>query len=302
MTNFITISPTSGANDGTFQLVPSTNTSSNSRTQTISVTSGGIVRKIIVTQGKRYITFKDSTVKSLCIANYSSDGIGVTYEDAAAVTTLGSIFSNNTSITSFDELQFFTGLTTINSSAFEYCYNLGKITIPTSVTTIGNSAFRGCNSLTIMDLTKITSVGSYAFANCIGGQLTISSSIVSIGDYAFSSLSDLTSLTFEEGLQTIGEYAFYNSNTTGIISLDLPSTITSIGNKAFYGCSNMQEVEISAVTPPTLGSDVFYYSKVTSGSTSIVKYVNNIHVLSDSLSLYKSSWSDYSSIILGDYE
>ena len=71
------------------------------------------------------------------------------------------------SITSFEELQYFTGLTSIGQEAFQGCSQLNSIIIPESVQTIGNNAFDGCTNLTsILIPTNVTSIGNNAFANC----------------------------------------------------------------------------------------------------------------------------------------
>ena len=55
----------------------------------------------------KYIVFKDPVVEQICVSNFSSDGVGVTEEDAAKVTSIDTIFRENTEIVSFDELQYF---------------------------------------------------------------------------------------------------------------------------------------------------------------------------------------------------
>ena len=60
----------------------------------------------------KYIQFADPVVEQICIANFSSDGIGVTYEDAAGPfpeSLQSGLFNGNTQIVSFEELQYFTG-------------------------------------------------------------------------------------------------------------------------------------------------------------------------------------------------
>lgn len=65
------------------------------------------------------ITFADAKVKALCVANWDADGNGeLSMAEAAAVTSLGRVFEDNDDITSFDELQYFTGLTAIGANAF----------------------------------------------------------------------------------------------------------------------------------------------------------------------------------------
>ena len=95
------------------------------------------------------ITFADSNVKALCVANWDTNGDGELSEsEAAAVTNLGTVFKNKTGITSFNELQYFTGLTSINYEAFYDCSGLTSVIIPNSVTEIDQNAFRKCWVLT----------------------------------------------------------------------------------------------------------------------------------------------------------
>ena len=78
-----------------------------------------------------------------------TDGDGELSEDeAAAVTDLDDVFSENTDIVSFDELRYFTGLTSIGSTDFFDCGSLTSVHIPSSVTAIGKNAFRACDNLT----------------------------------------------------------------------------------------------------------------------------------------------------------
>ena len=51
---------------------------------------------------------------------------------------------------------------------------------------------------------------------------------------------DITSVRFNEGLQKIEHYAFYNCKS--LVSITLPSTLVEIGTNAFYGCNNLREV------------------------------------------------------------
>ena len=58
-------------------------------------------------------------------------------------------------------------VTSIGSSAFEYCDSLTSITIPNSVTSIGDFAFSDCSSLTSITIpNNVTSIGDSAFSNC----------------------------------------------------------------------------------------------------------------------------------------
>ena len=94
------------------------------------------------------ITFADPKVKAICVVNWDTSGDGeLSKTEAAAVTSLGDVFMGNSEITSFDELQYFTGLTTIPDYAFSGCGSLKSIRLPKSLTSIGEYAFEDCTSL-----------------------------------------------------------------------------------------------------------------------------------------------------------
>ena len=83
------------------------------------------------------ITFVDANVKAICVENWDTDGDSeLSMDEAVAVTSIGTLFKNNDQITSFDELQYFTGLTTIEEGAFEDCTSLVSVLIPERVSTV----------------------------------------------------------------------------------------------------------------------------------------------------------------------
>jgi len=54
---------------------------------------------------------------------------------------------------------------------------------------------------------------------------------------------DITSVQFKEGVQKIGDRAFYNC--TSLESITVPSTVTEIGYNAFLRCCNLREVTLN---------------------------------------------------------
>ena len=90
------------------------------------------------------IHFDDPVVKALCIQNWDTNGDGeLSYKEAAAITDISNIFQS-TAIESFDELEYFIGITQIGENAFSYCSNLTNIILPKQIIEIGKSAFIRC--------------------------------------------------------------------------------------------------------------------------------------------------------------
>ncbi len=212
------------------------------------------------------ISFVDPAVKAICVTQWDTDSDGeLSYAEAAAVTTLnpsglfnGNVFFNNTEITSFNELEYFTELTSINDYAFYGCNNLTSVTLPHGVTSIGNSAFYNCSGLTSVTIgNSVTSIGDSAFNHCTSlTSVTIGNSVTSIGSYAFGSCSGLTSVTIPDSVTSIGSTAFYNCS--GLTSVTIGNSVTSIDSFAFEGCSSLTSVTIPA-SVTSIGSNPFAY-------------------------------------------
>ena len=105
------------------------------------------------------IVFANDKVKAACVAKWDTDKDGELSYDEAAVTSLvdkndandpfGELWELGTgdSEFSFDEFQYFTGVTSLAGHEFE-CTNLTSIILPNSITSIGDGTFVRCKKLT----------------------------------------------------------------------------------------------------------------------------------------------------------
>ena len=85
-------------------------------------------------------------------------------------------------------------------------------------------------------------------------KVVIEDGVTSIGAYAFYECSSLTSITIPDGVTSIGKYAFYNCS--GLTSITIPDSVTSIGNYTFNGCSSLTSITIPDGVN-SIGYDVF---------------------------------------------
>ncbi len=145
----------------------------------------------------KIIDFADAKVKEICVANWDTNHDGeLSLAEAAAVTELGVVFKGNEEIVSFDELQYFTGLTSIGGGAFDNCHSLISVIIPRTVTSLESCAFCGTwglQSLVIPDgVTRIEEMAVAWQFNLFS--IAIPSSVTNIVDEAFG-FGCLTSVT-----------------------------------------------------------------------------------------------------------
>ncbi|MBQ7596819.1 MAG: leucine-rich repeat protein [Clostridia bacterium] len=158
------------------------------------------------------------------------------------------------------------GVISIGRNAFYNCSALEEITIPDSLTSIGSNAFAGTAIKNLQIPDTLTSIGYNAFncglknltlrcslpadipfGNCSGIEtitLTTGSGVMCdyYGSPWNSSRLTIKSVTFEEGITHIGDYAFNYCQ----VKVDIPSTVTSIGDYAFSNCTAMDDVSLPA--------------------------------------------------------
>ncbi len=150
------------------------------------------------------------------------------------------------------------GMTTIGSNAFAEDYRLREVTIPEGVKTVGYCAFASCSKLDNMVFpTTLEDLRGRAFASTPLSKVDFSkTNLTNIGEYAFSGCSKLEEVKLpSKTLQAIYVYAF--QNCTSLKEFRIPSSVRSISNNAFTGCTNLEKVYVYTVEPISIGQNTF---------------------------------------------
>lgn len=155
-----------------------------------------------------------------------------------------------------EELVLPEGLEVIESNAFTGCDSITSIRIPASVEELYGSSFAGCNieayevdegneHYTAIDgvvytkdlKTLVAFPSAYPHKHFV-----VPSTTQVIGDGAFMD-SKIESVDLPNGLSTIEYWAFEGAS---IRSIEIPDTVTEVGEVAFRFCRNLEHVNLSA--------------------------------------------------------
>ena len=147
-----------------------------------------------------HIRFADPEVHDICVKRWDRDGDReLSIVEAEAVQTLGSAFTANPKITSFDELRFFTGVRELPNSAFDNCFNMKSISLPSSLRVIGSFAFNNCFALKSVTLPDhLERIEDKAFQSCDLEEIFIPASVISIAASVFNGNNRLSKVVVSE--------------------------------------------------------------------------------------------------------
>lgn len=183
------------------------------------------------------------------------------------------------------------GVETIRHYAFNGT-KITSITIPDSVKTIGNYAFAECTDLATVTLGNgVETIGNYAFAgkptfglSYISNKITtitIPDSVKTIGRYAFA-FSDIATITFGRGLETIDIGAF---SRTKITSITIPDSVKMI---AFGGDNCIVSFENTSGWYYTNDRDATSGTSIDVTSDMLKEVINNASLTGEILYLKRA--------------
>ena len=154
------------------------------------------------------------------------------------------------------------GVTRIGSTAFSGCTGLTSLTIPDSVTRIGEYVFSGCTGLKELTMPCSVEIDRTSFSKCINiEKVTLTKGTGEMDGYDgyydftytytpwYKSKNNIKEIILEDGIISIGSFAFYNC--TGLTSITIPDSVTSISWGAFYDCKTIYYNAKNAITDPS---------------------------------------------------
>ncbi len=255
---------------------------------------------------------KDGTV----LIQYATGNTATSFSFPDGTTTFKNYAFNN--CYNLKEITITDSVTSIGENAFSGCSALTSITIGNGVTNIGASAFRGCASLTSITIPDgVTSIGGAVFSGCsslesitlpfvggsksetrakpstlfgyIFGTSSYTGGVSTMQCFAPSSASSYVTYNIPKTLKSVtitgGKIlygAFYNCNS--LTSVTIENGVTSIGSRAFHGCSSIESITLPFVggsnsttteSESTLFGYIFGASSYTGGVATEQQYTSS---------------------------
>ena len=161
--------------------------------------------------------------------------------------------------TALENIEIMDGVEKIKESAFKSCKNLKQIELPESITKIGQDAFRDCTGVSYIKIgsPKCEYASSFGVFSGMGSSegvtVEFGEKVTEIPRLMLG--AQVKTVKFDGKVKKIGNYAFYGWSNLG--EIELPESVEEIGNGAFVGCAKLSSITLgSNIT--TIGYNAFY--------------------------------------------
>ena len=193
----------------------------------------------------------------------------VTFASDSELITIGEAAFASTAISS---ITFPSKLQYITKDAFEYCENLTSVTIPNSTKTIFGGAFANCTKLSTVTIgSKVSNIKSGAFTGCVAlSSISVDSAneTYSSASGVLYNKDKTTLILYPQGKSntgfelrdettTIADYAFEGNTALQQLLINSDSSLVSIGVGAFRGCSSLKSIMDIPDSLTTIGDEAF---------------------------------------------
>lgn len=203
-----------------------------------------------------YLYIKDPYVKQVLLDNNFGDDIGVLMSIARSATTIpnfgGTQNNKNTDIVSFDELQYFTNVTSLDSN-FQHTGDQFLSVDLRNVRNISRTFYQsGIHQ--VKNFQNVVSIPGQSFENAKNLELLDVHSVTGLGWQSLIG-TKLTELHFNDD----NDIQFWGNNSTSLTCYALKSNTllrtitglrgtTSLKNGIFDGCSSLLELQLDSLT------------------------------------------------------
>lgn len=182
--------------------------------------------------------------------------IGAYYKDIQVLGITDGAFKSQSLITGVYLLD---GILNIGDEAFNGCVSLEEIDLPSTLVKIGDNTFADCKNLKSVNLPEgLLYLGEGAFKNCTSlEKVVIPSTVREISKSAFEGCTSLREVVFADSEKTITidendenwtmfEDLFGSREEGEPIVVKLLSSVETICERAFYGCTSLERVVLPA--------------------------------------------------------
>ncbi|EAY19153.1 surface antigen BspA-like [Trichomonas vaginalis G3] len=147
-------------------------------------------------------------------------------------------------------------ITHLDQFIFQYCLKLTEVILPNTIKVLTDDSFSSTGLKSFSLSSHAVSIGKNTLKNCQNLKtIDLSESIITEipNSFAFGCYN-LETIKFNTKITTISDNAFAN---TKILEIIFPNSLTNIGSKSFFNCTNLTEIDLSSTKVSKIGNFTF---------------------------------------------